>query len=135
MSIALEWPRVEGMLLPLLRAEFTGLTISNIKPKQTPPYECVLIRADLQQKVNAISRYCRIGVSAWSVRASGEPNFQAAHDIAAAIGKYIETLPDAGGTPLITADIESGPLRLKDDLAGQLEFAYLSVLTIVSATV
>ncbi|MFA7265204.1 MAG: hypothetical protein WC054_02730 [Candidatus Nanopelagicales bacterium] len=129
-AIPVQWDRVEAILLPLLRAEFPDFTIRNVKPKQPAPFGCVVIRADLQQHSTPLTRYCRIGVSSFAVRESGEPDIAAAHDNAADVAAFITTLPGQAVKPFLVAEIESGPTRMADD-AG--EYAYVNVLTQIHA--
>lgn len=131
-AIPTQWDRIEGYLLPLLRGEFPGTKITNNKPRQSAPFTCVVIRADLQQKRTPISRYCRIGIQAWNIQADGSANFQAAGDLAAAIAAFVESLPSQANTPFLTAETQSGPSRF-DDAASGPEYSYCEVLALVHA--
>lgn len=122
-----KWPRLEGELLPLARAKFPGLTIVNQRQPQTKPYKCVLMIADLQGRASEVSRYARIRLSGYSVRADGSANIQDAHKITADVAEWLETLRYP--SPLIKAEINSGPTRQVEDDS---EFSYAVVLAEVS---
>lgn len=96
----------------------------NVKPERSDPYRMLVIRADLQQKVTPISRYCRVGVSAWSVRADGTSDIGDAFDLASEANTWLES--NTSGV-VLSADVESGPSRTTDPIT-KLEFLYSTVL-------
>jgi hypothetical protein len=96
----------------------------NLKPERVNPYRLLVIRADLQQKVTPISRYCRVGISAWSVRADGSADIGDAFDLASEANTWLEA--NVSG-PILSADVESGPSRTTDPIT-KLEFSYSTVL-------
>lgn len=96
----------------------------NIKPERAEPYRLFVVRADLQQKVTPISRYCRVGVSAWSVRGDGTSDIGDAFDLAAAGNAWLEN--NVTGV-ILSADVESGPSRVTDPVT-RLEYLYSTVL-------
>lgn len=96
----------------------------NVKPERSKPYRLFVVRADLQQKVTPISRYCRVGVQAWSVRADGSADLGDAFDLAAAGNAWFEN--SVAGV-VLSADVESGPSRVTDPVS-RLEYLYSTVL-------
>jgi hypothetical protein len=102
-----------------------GARAYSLKPKTTGAYKHFLIRADLQNRVTPISRYCRVGVQAWSVRADGTANLADAFALAATFGEWLES--QSGSSIILNAEIDSGPMRVKDDIQN-LEYAYVTLL-------
>lgn len=96
----------------------------NVKPDRAKPYRLLVVRADLQQKVTPISRYCRVGVQAWSVRADGQPDIGDAFDLAADAAAWLEQ--NVSGV-VLSADIQSGPSRVTDEVT-KLEYQYVTAL-------
>lgn len=99
-----------------------------MRPERAKPYRLLVVRADLQQKVTPISRYCRVGVQAWSVRVDGSSDLGDAFDLAAEAGAWLER--NVSGV-ILSADVQSGPSRVTDDVS-RLEFQYLTALLEVS---
>lgn len=96
----------------------------NIKPEREKPFRFFVIRADLQQKVTPISRYCRVGISTWSVRRDGTSDIGDAFDLAASGNAWFEN--NVAGL-VLSADVESGPSRVTDPVT-KLEYLYSTVL-------
>lgn len=97
-----------------------------VKPEIAKPYRVLVSRADLQGRVTPISRYCRVGVQAWSVRKDGTADLGGAFDLCAAAGEALEAAP-ATSKVILSAEIQSGPSRVVDDVT-RIEFQYLTVL-------
>lgn len=121
MTIPTTSPDMEALLIAGLSS--VAETV-NVKPEKTKPYRLLLVRADLQQKATPISRYCRVGVSAWSVRADGSADLGDAFDLAAAGNAWLEN--NVAGV-ILSADVQSGPSRVTDEVS-KLEFLYSTVL-------
>lgn len=116
-------PDVEAVIRDLLASvERTEL----VKPELVSPYRVLVSRADLQQRVTPLSRYCRVGVQAWSVRDDGTANIGDAFDLCAAAGAALEASPDVS-TVVLSAEIQSGPSRVADDVT-RIEYQYLTAL-------
>ena len=128
------WDDVEKWLRDATLAEFDPVPVAVVKPKQTGAYECIVIRADLQQRVTQLSRYVRIGVQGWSVNKAGESRLAEAKRLAADFGAHLEVLLNdyTRSGPFLAAEVDSGPVRVKDSTSG-LEYAYLTVLAEVHA--
>lgn len=124
-SIPSTSPDVEAWLIATFGATFSGALVRNVKPKQNAPYSCVVIRADLQNRVTPISRYCRVGVQGWSVRADGTADLSAARQLAADYATAIERAPRAG--ILLDAEVDTGPYRVIDSTSG-VEYQYVTLL-------
>jgi hypothetical protein len=97
-----------------------------IKPELAEPYRVLVSRADLQQRVTPLSRYCRVGVQAWSVRVDGLADLPDAFDLCAAAGEALEASPLASRI-ILSAEIQSGPSRVADDVT-RIEYQYLTAL-------
>lgn len=109
----------------LLIAELSSVEDAfNVKPERAKPYRLLVVRADLQQKVTPISRYCRVGVQAWSVRADGTSDVGDAFDLASDAAAWLEN--NIAGA-ILSADTQSGPSRVTDEVTG-LEYQYVTVL-------
>ncbi len=116
-------PDIDAVVLGILRGvEQTEL----VKPELAKPYRVLVSRADLQQRVTPLSRYCRVGVQAWSVRGDGTANLGDAFDLCAAAGKALEASPLTSKV-VLSAEIQSGPSRVADDVT-RVEFQYITVL-------
>lgn len=125
MQIPSTSPDMEAHLIGRANSASLGATTYNVKPKTTGAYKLFLIRADLQNRVTPISRYCRVGVQAWSVDAQGRADLGDAFDLAAGFGRWLETQSGTGA--ILNAEIDSGPMRVKDDIQN-LEYAYVTLL-------
>ena len=130
-SIPTTSPDVEAWLIATFGPTLDGAPVRNQKPKATGAHSVVLIRADLQNKVTPISRYCRVGVQGWKVRADGTADLKGAFDLAASFGAAVESADRTG--ILLDAEVETGPYRISDSVTG-VEYAYLTLLLEVSAT-
>lgn len=97
-----------------------------VKPEIAKPYRVLVSRADLQQRVTPLSRYCRVGVQAWSVRADGTADLGDAFDLCAAAGAALEAAPNTSSV-VLSAEIQSGPARVADDVT-RIEYQYMTVL-------
>ena len=116
-------PDIDAVVLDILSGvEQTEL----VKPELAKPYRVLVSRADLQQRVTPLSRYCRVGVQAWSVRGDGTADLGDAFDLCAAAGKALEQSPLTSKV-VLSAEIQSGPSRVADDVT-RVEFQYITVL-------
>lgn len=116
-------PDVDAEVLRVLSSvERTEL----VKPQQSNPYRVLVSRADLQQRVTPISRYCRVGIQAWSTRKDGSADLGDAFDLCAAAGAALEAAPNSSRI-ILSAEIQSGPARVADD-ATRIEYQYLTAL-------
>lgn len=125
------------MSIPTVAVDMEALLIAglssvaptvNVKPELAKPYRVLVVRADLQQKVTPISRYCRVGVQAWSVRTDGTSDIGDAFDLARDAAAWLES--NVSGV-ILSADIESGPSRVADDIT-RIEYQYVTALLEVS---
>lgn len=103
-------PDVESHLIFGLRSVAPTF---NVKPSATKPYRHLIVRADLQGKVTPISRYCRVVIQAWSVRADGTADLGDAFDLANDAAHWLETHLDGF---VLSASVEAGPFRVVDDV-------------------
>lgn len=121
-------PDVEAHLITALAGD---VDVANVKPERSAPYKVLVLRADLQQKATPISRYCRVGVQGWVVRPDGTADIGDAFDITADLGRRLEEL--SGDGIVLSAEVESGPVRVADDLT-RIEYQYLTALLEVTVT-
>lgn len=115
-------PDMEAHLIPLANAAALGAKAYNQKPDATGAYKHFVVAADLQGRVTPISRYCRVRVQGWSVRANGTVDLADAFSLTRKFGEWLEGL--AGQGIILSAEVDSGPMRVKDDVQ-RLEFSYL----------
>lgn len=116
-------PDIDAVILSILNGvERADL----VKPEIAKPYRVLVSRADLQQRVTPLSRYCRVGVQAWSVRADGTADLGDAFDLCAAAGAALEAAPNTSRV-VLSAEIQSGPSRVADDVT-RIEYQYMTVL-------
>lgn len=118
MSIPTTSPDLEALLIAGLSSVEATVNVRTSRRRE------LVVRADLQQKVTPISRYARVGVQAWSVRADGSADLGDAFDLAAAAAHWLES--NVSG-PILSADVESGPSRVADSVT-RLEYQYVTVL-------
>lgn len=121
MRIPTTSPDVEALLIAGLSSVEDTF---NVRPERADPYRLLVVRADLQQKVTPISRYCRVGLQAHSVRADGSADIGDAFDLASAAATWLESNTDG---VILSADVESGPSRVTDPVT-RLEYLYVTVL-------
>ena len=120
-SIPTSSPDIEALLIVGLSSVEEAV---NVRAERVKPYRQLVVRADLQQKVTPVSRYCRVGVQAWSVRADGSADIGDAFDLAAEAAGWLES--NVSGV-ILSADVESGPSRVTDAVA-HIEYQYVTVL-------
>lgn len=125
MNIPTTSPDMEALLIAGLSSVEETV---NVRPEKDEPYRLLVVRADLQQKVTPISRYCRVGLQAWSVRADGSADLADAFDLSAAGNAWLEN--NVSGV-ILSADVQSGPSRVTDPVT-KLEYQYSTVLLEVS---
>lgn len=118
-------PDVEAWLIATFGSTFAGAPVRNLAPKQGAPYSLILIRADLQNQVTPISRYCRVAVLGWKVRADGTADLAGARSLCASYAAALEAAPRSG--ILLDAEIDAGPYRVADSESG-IEYQFASVL-------
>lgn len=110
---------VRGVLSAVAQTEI-------VKPELAAPYRVLVSRADLQGRVTPLSRYCRVGVQAWSVRSDGSANIGDAFDLCAAAGRALEQAANNHAV-ILSAEVQSGPSRVVDDIT-RIEYQYATIL-------
>lgn len=123
-------PNIETWLIQEI--DGPALMVRNVKPQLPEPYRLVVIRADLQNSVTPLSRYCRINVQGWSVRSDGSADLIDAFAVATEFARAVEARIGQG--PLLSAEVDAGPYRVPST-AGELEFANLSILAEVTSAI
>lgn len=91
----------------------------------------VLVRADLQNPATPITRYCRIGLTAFYKDPSGNVRDDLAIDLCATAGR---ALLDSSDTLIVAAEWQSGPFETTDSITGE-TVAYATVLLEVLETI
>lgn len=84
----------------------------------------VLVRADLQGRATPITRYCRVGLTAFYTDAAGNVREDLAFDLCARAGR---ALLDATNSVIVSAEWQSGPLDTTDPIT-EAPVAYATVL-------
>ena len=125
MKIPSTSPDVTAWAIGLLDTALDPDEAFSLKPDRTGAYRLLVVRADLQNRVTPISRYCRVGIQAWCVDSSGRPDAGASFDLAAAAGRVFEAAPRTG--ILLDAEVDSGPMRVVDPTS-RIEYHYVTVL-------
>lgn len=84
----------------------------------------VLVRADLQNSATPISRYCRVGLTAFYKDSDGNQREDLAISLCATAGR---ALLDSRDTLIVAAEWQSGPIETVDAITGA-PVAYATVL-------
>lgn len=133
-SIPTTAPDVEAWIITTLSAAMAPAIIRNQRPPDRLPDGSdnpdaakaqLIIRADLQNRVTPVSRYCRVTAQARSLRSDGTPDLAGQFDLAARFGRALEAAPRTG--LLLDAEVESGPYRVPDADTG-VEYHVINVL-------
>lgn len=125
-------PDVTALILPIIRAGVdSGTKVRSKRPELSPPYELVLVRADLQNHVTPISRYCRVGLTTWVVDSAGKADIGAEFDLSIAAG---HALMASSNSLLLDVEWQSGPIETSDDIS-KLPIAYSTLLLEVALTI
>ena len=104
-------PRIEATLLHFLRACFPGVHFGSLRDKGNPPLECVLA-GEPQGMATPVSQYVRLRLSVIARREDGTGDFAKAQRLASGI---IRTITSQGCiTPIVSAQLDAGPMRLAD---------------------
>lgn len=120
-------PRIDldAHLLATLGRTHDGATVTNVKPSTPAPYRAIVIQSIPQNRATAVSRYVRLIVQGWDVRAGGSSNFGAAQKLAGDYAAAVEALSGRGR--VLVAEVESGPYRVTDPQSG-VEYAVANLL-------
>ena len=103
--------RVEETLLPLLRGTHPGIAFGTIRARDNPAQECVLA-GEPQGMATPVSQYVRLRLSVIARREDGTGDFAKAQHLASGI---IRTITSQGCiTPIVSAQLDAGPMRLAD---------------------
>ncbi|NEG96013.1 hypothetical protein GFD17_04405 [Bifidobacterium sp. SMB2] len=120
-------PRVEPVLLPLLRGRFPDVRFGGVRARDNPEHECVIV-GEPQQPATPVSQYVRLRMSVWERRGDGTGDYAAAQRRAADICAYLTSLSPP--YPICSMGLDSGPIRLADE--DGTVCAYLILLLTVS---
>lgn len=117
-------PDVEEWLVGVLTPAVAPALVRTTRPAG-PHGPLLVVRADMQQHITPITRYARVGMSAWVLRADGTGDVHTARALAAAAAAAVEDLPRVG--LLIDAETETGPYRVVDSITGT-EYVHVGML-------
>lgn len=116
-------PRVEPVLLSLLRERFPDVAFSTMRGRNNPERECVVV-AEPQQAVTPVSQHIRLRCSVWARRDDGTGDLDEAHRLAASIERHLTSiLPPR---PIVSIAHDSGPVRMTDE--NGCNYSYLILL-------
>lgn len=90
----------------------------------------VLVRADLQNPATPITRYCRVGLTAFYKDSNGNVRDDLAISLCATAGR---ALMDSRNKLIVAAEWQSGPIETTDSITGE-TVAYATVLLEVLET-
>lgn len=140
--VPVEWPDVQQWLIDYLPtvlppAGFPNTFVRKEKPSITSdpalvkPYRHLIVSVFPGATITAVSRYVRVTFQAWSVKANGLADLADARALAGKAGYLVESAGHVG-TPLVFAEIDSGPSDTKDSISG-IEYEALTLLLEVGA--
>ena len=135
-QIPKRWPDMEAWFITTVKAGLTAAgetaTVVNLKPAATGAYRQVIVAADPGQLITPISRYVRLRVQVWSVRSNGTTaDLADSRDLADLVGFIVESAP-RNGNPIVAAEVDAGPSRVKDTESG-IEYHASNILLEVHA--
>src|SRR5690554_3901276 len=102
-------PDVLAAILPIVQAAMPSGV--NARRTRTSAAREVTVRADLQGHATPISRYCRVGITAWHLDTAGNSRIDLALALANTAAK---ALLDSRAQAIISAEWQSGPLDTLD---------------------
>jgi hypothetical protein len=123
-------PDLEAVLLAALTPVLAPTAVANVRPDGPAPYAHVVLFADLQGAATPISRYARVRVQGWSVRADGTADIAAARGLCVGALEAVQALSGTG--VVLSAEIDAGPYRVTDSVVG-VEYSYGVLLLEVSS--
>lgn len=124
--IPAKWPDVEAWFLSWVTpakivaedAALTSVSVKNFKPSATGAYKQVLAVADYGQLITPITRYVRVRLQAWVVRADGKTaDLKKAFNLAN-VAAYIAEQAPRDGNPIVSVQVDAGPSRISDSESG-----------------
>lgn len=116
---------LDALLLSTLGTTHDGAPVRNVKPQLQAPYRAIVILSIPQNRATPISRYVRLIVQGWDVRANATANIGAAQRLAGSYAAAVEGL--SGHGRVLVAEVESGPYRVTDSDSG-VEYAVANLL-------
>lgn len=124
---AIAAPDVLSVLLPIVRAALPADVGAGRKYDGQSKF--VQLRTDLQGMVTPISRYCRVGITAWWIDSAGRARVDEAFDLSNIVVNAILSSRDRH---ILDAEWQSGPAETVDT-TGKVEVAYSTVLLEVTS--
>lgn len=116
---------LDALLLSTLGNVHDGAPVRNVKPQLSTPYRVIVIQSIPQNRATPISRYVRLIVQAWDVRAGGVGDIGGAQRLAGSYAAAVEGMSGRGR--VLVAEVESGPYRVTDAESGT-EYAVANLL-------
>lgn len=132
------WPNVMSWLLDYLPTVLDpNVFVREDKPSVTgdpalvKPYKHLLVSVFPGGLVTAVTRTYRVTLQGWAVKTNGLADLDAAFALVSEAGFQLESAPHVG-TPLVFAEIDSGPNRVKDSVS-TIEYQSLTLVLEVGA--
>lgn len=118
-----EWPNIELWALTYLRPLMPGVTIVTEKPggklpdgstdtRNAPPYRHLVVQWLPGVKTTEVTRQGLLNLESWATYSNGYYDIGQALADASRAAFLIESFP--AGSPLVSADINTGPNRVRD---------------------
>lgn len=114
-----KWPDMEAWFITTVKAALvaaseTGIDVVNMKKPATGAYKQVLVVADYGPLVTQVSRYVRLRVQTWCVRADNKTaDLPEAYRVANLVNFMVESAA-TNGNPILAAGVDAGPSRTVD---------------------
>lgn len=108
-------PATPDMLAVLIDIVKAGNPNANVGSVRTDEPVFVLLRADLQNPVTPITRYCRVGITVWYAQ-DGYPRIDESFDLNLAVS---ELILHSDNPHILSAEWQSGPATTKDPLTSE----------------
>ncbi len=126
-------PDVAAALIAHLLAVTDADSVDTSAPESGTAVRHLRVRADLGGRITPISRSCTVGLSAWVLTSTGAADLPATFDLAALAGRALEAAA-ARVTPILAAEVQSGPLAVTDPVTSR-DYALTSLLLEVAVGV
>lgn len=122
-------PDMTAVLVSIVRDAVPGdVTVGRKLPRDSSGSPAgrkfVQVRADLQNQINPLARYCRAGFTVWWLDQTGRARVDEAFDLCALA---VDAVLRARHSTIIHSEWAAGPLETTDSVSG-LEVAYATVL-------
>src|SRR5690554_1682926 len=115
-------PDMTAVLIPVVKAALSApATAGRTYAGQA---RFVQVRADMQNPATPITRYCRVGLTAWYDGGNGKTRVDLAKGLAT---RAAEAILAANIAEIVTGEWQSGPVETTDSISAK-EVAYITLL-------